>query len=482
VGNGDLGRDAYAFVDLLRKCGVSVWQTLPITPPHGDGSPYQCMSAHAGNPMLINLEWLVDKGWLPPLAPPPAGEAPDAYRRAALRQAFHAFQQDPDPKLKRDYAKFIKAHAFWLQDYALYAALRGEFGHSAWTDWPIHLRDRQPAALDAARMRLADAIAGVEFEQYVFFRQWRELRAYAKKRGVILFGDMPIFVAGDSADVWARRDYFDLDENGQPRIVAGVPPDYFSAVGQRWGNPHYLWERMEADGFQWWIARMRSQLELYDWVRIDHFRGFEAYWEIPASEETAIKGRWVKAPGQALLQTLYDTFPGDGLPLVAEDLGVITDEVEALRDQFALPGMVILQFAFDSGPDNAYLPRNHKENSVVYTGTHDNDVTLSWHASLSEAERQTVRELLGDAKTPMPLALVKAAMESPARLAILPLQDILELGAEARMNLPGTMSDSNWHWRFGWEQVDEDKLRRLARLIRASRRMQPIRARKAPAQ
>lgn len=470
IGNGDLGKDAHEFVNILHKCGITVWQTLPIGPPHDDGSPYQCMSAHAGNPLLINLEWLVAKGWLHALPPLNENESAATYRQARLNEAFRAFRQDRGWRLRRDYRAFVESHADWLADYALYVALREEFGRSPWHAWPIPLRDRHPDALEAARLRLADTVARVEFEQYVFFRQWKELRALAKKRGVVLFGDMPIFVAADSADVWARREFFDLDENGVPRTVAGVPPDYFSAVGQRWGNPHYNWQRMEEDGFSWWIGRMRSQLELYDWVRIDHFRGFEAYWEIPADQETAIHGRWVKAPGEKLLETLYEAFPGEGLPLVAENLGVITPEVEALRERFALPGMLILQFAFDAGPDNPYLPQNHLENEVVYTGTHDNDVTLSWYESLKDEEKAQVRAYLGDEKTPMPAALIECALESVARLAILPLQDILELGAEARMNTPGTLSERNWSWRFAWEQLDKGKIKRLAQSIKAAKR------------
>ncbi len=466
VGNGDLGKDAYDFVDLLNQCGISVWQTLPIGPPHSDGSPYQCMSAHAGNPLLINLQWLAARGWLPSLSEPVEGESPCAYRLSCLRQAFESFRRDGEGTHRQAYEEFVKSHASWLDDYALYSALREKFSGSPWHNWPISLRDRRPAALRAARLKLRDVIARVKFEQFVFFQQWKELREYARARGVILFGDMPIFVAYDSADVWARREYFDLTEDGLPRVVAGVPPDYFSAVGQRWGNPHYNWNRMEKDGFSWWIARLNSQLELYDWVRIDHFRGFEAYWEIPAQQETAIHGRWVKAPGEALLDTLFSAFPGGNLPLVAENLGIITPDVEALRNRYAIPGMLILQFAFDGGPDNPYLPHNHQDNNVVYTGTHDNDTTLSWFQWLPEEQRRHVLDYLGFPNAPMPLALVQCALASVARLAILPMQDILELVGVHRMNTPGTVGEGNWRWRFDWGQVEREKIVRLAHLIR----------------
>ncbi|QSA99109.1 4-alpha-glucanotransferase [Methylococcus sp. EFPC2] len=465
IGNGDLGHDAHAFVDLLADAGVTVWQTLPVGPTHEDGSPYQCMSAHAGSPLLINLEWLVDRGWLPELSGPAEDETPESYRYARLHEAFKGFKRHVEDPYWPAYGEFIREHAGWLEDFSLYTALREEFAHQSWQQWPAPLRDRQSAALEAARVRLAESIARSKFEQFVFFTQWKELRDHARGRGVILFGDMPIFVASDSADVWARKEDFDLDENGHARVVAGVPPDYFSATGQRWGNPHYNWARMQADGFSWWTERMHSQLELYDWVRIDHFRGFEAYWEIAADQETAMHGRWVKAPGKELLKSLFRAFPGKGLPLVAENLGIITHEVEALRNRFAIPGMLILQFAFDGGPGNPYLPHNHAENNVVYTGTHDNDTTLSWYEGLSPDQQRYVYEYLGRPEIRMPLALMQAALASVARLALLPMQDVLELGREHRMNTPGTVGNGNWRWRFHWEQVTDDKISRLRQMI-----------------
>lgn len=468
-GNGDLGQEAYRFVDFLASCGVSVWQTLPINPTHTDGSPYQCLSAHAGNPLMIDLKWLSDRGWLSVL-PASAGETSAlAYRIRCLKQAFEAFQKGPQNEYRIAHDEFVDTHDWWLSDYALFIALREEFGNEAWQEWPVAIRDREPAALEAARWRLANRIAQVKFEQFVFFEQWTALRRYAKQRGVMLFGDMPIFVAGDSADVWACREFFDLTDHGYARVVAGVPPDYFSATGQRWGNPHYNWEHMKATGFRWWLERFRSQLALYDWVRIDHFRGFEAYWEIPAESETAIHGRWVKAPGEALLETVFATLDGAGLPLVAENLGIITPEVEALRARFDIPGMLILQFAFDGGDDNPYLPENHTENNVVYTGTHDNDTTLSWYENLPETQQHRICEYLlshcGGQDVQMPQSLVQCALASVARLAVIPMQDILELGQGNRMNTPGTIS-GNWQWRFSWDQLTEHKTTRLAEWIR----------------
>jgi 4-alpha-glucanotransferase len=468
--NGDLGRNAYRFVDFLESCGITVWQTLPIGPTHPDGSPYQCLSAHAGNPLLIDLTWLHERGWL---ADDPTQHDDSTsyaeYRLSCLGNAFASFTRDTDSPYQSAYREFAEEHDWWLADFALFVALREDFGRCAWQEWPQPIRDRQPAALDEVRVRLADRIAQVKFEQFVFFRQWRELREYAKTKGVILFGDMPIFVSSDSADVWAFREYFDLKEDGYARVVAGVPPDYFSATGQRWGNPHYDWERMGSDGFRWWLERFRSQLALYDWLRIDHFRGFEAYWEIPSESETAIHGRWVKAPGENLLETVFATLNGSGLPLIAENLGIITSEVEALRAKFDLPGMLILQFAFDGDDTNPYLPHNHTENNVVYTGTHDNDTSLAWFQSLSEGQQHHVLNriggFLGQSDIPMPWTLIHCALASIARLAVLPMQDILELGHGHRMNTPGTITD-NWCWRFSWDQIGDGKAGKLSDLIR----------------
>lgn len=456
-GNGDFSHDAYRFVEFLGQVGASVWQTLPLGYPHLDGSPYQCLSAHAGNPLFISLDWLGDRGWLRSLRDDVPEEEGSAYRLACLREARRAFESRGDGESRRDFVRFVGEQAYWLEDFALYMALRAAQGHRSWHEWPASLRDRSPSVLARARAELADAMEQQRFEQWVFFRQWREIRNYAHELGVLLYGDLPIFVSADSSDVWARRDYFRLDASGREIVVAGVPPDYFSELGQRWGNPLYAWERMEADGFQWWKERLTTQLALFDWVRIDHFRGFDACWEIPAEEETALNGRWISAPGHALLGALSEVF--SPLPLIAEDLGTITPGVGALRERFGIPGMTVVQFGFDGNPHNPYLPHNHKPYSVTYTGTHDNDTSLSWFRSLPPSLQDHVRDYLGYA-CEMPDALIRAALASCARLAVLPMQDVLGLGEGERMNTPGTTT-GNWNWRFSWDQVDPARLVRI---------------------
>ena len=453
---GSLGSDAYRFVDFLAAAGQSVWQTLPVGPTHDDGSPYQSLSLHAGDPALISIEQLIATGWLT------GDEAASlSSLEERLQCAWQGFQQRASDEDKQRYAEFVAAEQTWLEDYTLFCALREELHHTAWNDWPAPLRHRDATALDEARAHHREAIELVRFEQFVFFRQWSALRAYAHQHGVLLFGDMPIFVAHDSVDVWAQPDYFHLDDEGRPTVVAGVPPDYFSATGQRWGNPHYQWERMQQDGFRWWIARVEAQLRLFDLVRIDHFRGFESYWEIPAEQATAIEGRWIKAPGDELFHALHAHF--DPLPLVAEDLGIITPEVEALRLRHGFPGMKILQFAFEGGPTNPYLPHNYQPLAVVYTGTHDNDTTLGWYQSLPAEVRQHVDEYVPTAGEAMPWPLIREALASVAVLAIVPMQDVLNLGSEHRMNRPGT-AEGNWSWRFEWSQLGEGTAERLKQL------------------
>lgn len=463
---GDLGHAAYRFVEFLGASGMGVWQTLPLGPTHADGSPYQCLSVHAASPALISLDWLVDRGWL--------AKSDPKRRDACLTSAYRGFVKgralQANAGLYAEHDTFVEREADWLEDYALYAALRADQGGRPWLEWPSSLRDRDPDALEGARKRLAKEIAQVRFEQFVFFKQWSELRAYAHEHGVRLFGDMPIFVAHDSAEVWAHREYFAIDKHGTALTVAGVPPDYFSATGQRWGNPHYRWNRMRSDGFHWWIRRMHTQLELFDLIRVDHFRGFEAFWEIPAAAKTAVEGRWVKAPGKALLSTLYASF--DTLPLVAEDLGVITPEVEKLRRHFDLPGMKILQFAFDGGPDNPYLPHNHERDGVVYTGTHDNDTTLAWYQGLDAPTRRYIDDYLGRPSDAMPWPLIRCALASVATLAVVPMQDVLALGKGHHMNRPGT-NEGNWRWRFSWDQVASDLAARLNHLTAMYGRQNP---------
>ncbi|MDD2723375.1 MAG: 4-alpha-glucanotransferase [Methylovulum sp.] len=460
---GDLGQDAYYFVDFLHKAGVTVWQTLPLGMTHADGSPYQCLSAHAGNPDLINIDWLITQGWLQLTDKCQDCQGSEKFNKSCLiNKAYQGFLKRANQTDKDDFAKFCQDKAFWLDDFALFLALRVEFNNQSWSQWPGHLKERDSKAIKEARCRLVHAIDSIKFEQYVFFRQWMALKAYANAKGVLLFGDIPIFVSYDSADVWANRDVFKLNDNGDMLVVAGVPPDYFSETGQRWGNPHYNWTFLKKTGFNWWLERMHTQLEQFDILRIDHFRGLEAAWEIPAHEPTAKQGEWVKAPGKALLNAIKADL--GAIPLVAEDLGIITNEVIELRDEFHLPGMKILHFAFGGGPDNPYLPNNYEKNCVVYTGTHDNDTSLGWVGQLSENEKKHVYEYLGNPVASLQCALIQAALASVANLAIIPMQDILELGSEHRMNTPGT-TVGNWQWRFQWEQLTTERAARLAHLV-----------------
>jgi 4-alpha-glucanotransferase len=463
---GDLGREAMHFVDFLASAGISVWQTLPVGPTHGDLSPYQSTSVHAGNSRLIALDPLVEAGWLGASLLDEVESFDEKDKASALREAWAHFQKGATAEQRHAFNHFVGRRKAWLEDFVLFQALRQEL-KEPWWQWPEGLLRRDPQALAEARARLSDALDFLRFEQFLFYEQWHRVKAHANAKGVLLFGDMPIFVAHDSAEVWAHQDLFYLDAHGMTTVVAGVPPDYFSETGQRWGNPIYRWDRMEQDGFRLWVERMKTQLELFDLVRVDHFRGFESYWEIPAHEEFAIKGRWVPAPGDALFERLHQVY--DPLPLVAEDLGVITPEVDALRRAYGLPGMKILQFAFSGGADNPYLPFRHPPNAVVYTGTHDNDTTLGWYRSLDEDSRAYVDEVLGFPGEPMPWALIRAALASRAKLAMIPMQDVLDCDSEDRMNLPGT-TEGNWTWRFQWDAVDDDLPARLRRMVGLYRR------------
>lgn len=461
---GDLGQDAYDFVNFLCTAGITVWQTLPLGATHADGSPYQCLSAHAGNPELINMDWFSIVGWLPL-----SEKCDDCHRKATkfyknclVAKAFYGFLDHASHEDKADFAQFCHNKAFWLDDFALFMALRNEQNQQCWNQWPEPLKQRDADAIKAASLRLKSEIDIIKFEQYVFFRQWMALKKYANERGVLLFGDIPIFVSYDSSDVWANRDVFKLDAQGEMSVVAGVPPDYFSEDGQRWGNPHYNWDYLQRTGFHWWIERMQTQAEQFDILRIDHFRGLEAAWEIPATEQTARVGQWVEAPGAELLKAIIAAL-GE-IALVAEDLGIITPEVEALRDEFHLPGMKILQFAFGGDADNPYLPDNYEKNCVVYTGTHDNDTTLGWAEKLSDAEKAYIFDYLGNPATSLHCALIQTALASVANLAIIPMQDMLELGTEHRMNTPGT-TVGNWGWRFQWYQLAPERAARLAHLV-----------------
>lgn len=466
---GTLGKDAYYFIDLVAQAGLTVWQMLPTGPTQADMSPYQSISAHAGNPDLISFDSLLEKGWITAADVQLVGEKSLPYARQQGALSFYQFiESDKGRNTHQQFQIFCSQQHYWLDDFALFSALRTEFNGSSWNVWPVELRKRNSKALEKIRTQLKPAIDSVLFEQFAFFSQWQALKTYANQKGISLFGDMPIFVGHDSADVWAQQYYFQLGEDGNPLTVAGVPPDYFSETGQHWGNPHYAWEVMAGDGFQWWLSRLRTQLQLFDLIRIDHFRGFEAYWEIPGNSHDARLGKWVKAPGEAFLKACFEAYPG--LPLVAENLGVITDEVEALRNQFKLPGMLVLQFAFDGNTNNPHLPHNHTRSDVIYSGTHDNDTTVGWYDTLSEASRQQVKQYCFNSTDEMPWLLIEAALASVGRMAIIPMQDFLELDGGHRMNMPGT-TDKNWVWTFSWDQVDPTLAERIRQLLTAYNRL-----------
>lgn len=452
-----LGSDAHRFVDFLADTGTGVWQMLPLAPTHRDRSPYHCLSVHALNPLLLSMERLAE--YAGPLATP-------IDRDRCLDKALANLRRPQAAAQHAAFENFCAAQSYWLDDFAMYCALRARYKGRPWWKWPAAVRDREAPILQAAAADMTDAFNRTRLEQFLVAGQFADLREHAHRRGVRLFGDMPIFVAHDSADVWTHRAYFKLDAEGQPSVVAGVPPDYFSATGQRWGNPHYDWARMQADGFRWWQDRIATELKRFDLIRIDHFRGFEACWEIPATEPTAINGRWVPVPGDALFTSLRARF--GALPLVAEDLGIITPEVTALRRRHGLPGMLVLQFAFDGGANNPYLPQHHIADAVVYTGTHDNDTTLSWFASLDQTAQRAVLDTLKTTEA-MPRALVQAALNSVARLAMIPMQDILQLGAGQRMNTPGT-ARGNWKWRFSWDQLSGERVEWWMHAVSASGR------------
>lgn len=474
-GLGDLGIQARTFVDFLVRAGQGLWQVLPLGPTGYGHSPYNALSAFAGNPALIDLQQLVTCGDLDQtmFAEALADNEPSDFIRGhqlkdqLLTLAGTKFLAAAEEERWSAFQKFCTDSSWWLEDFSLFMALRTQFQGQPWTAWPAELRRRDPAGLQQWRERLASDCRLHQYRQFIFAGQWASLKTYANSRGISLFGDIPIFVAGDSADVWANQQLFQLDESGQPTVVAGVPPDYFSATGQRWGNPLYRWERLAEDNFAWWQRRFDAQLQATDMVRIDHFRGFQACWTIPADEPTAINGRWEPVPGRALFEQLRSA--RGALPIIAEDLGIITPEVEALRDDFGFPGMKILQFAFDSGPDNPYLPQNHIPGCVVYTGTHDNDTTLGWWRKLPKWHKDRVRDCLGKQRPDMPGDLVELAMASVAELCIFPLQDILELGSEARFNTPGSAT-GNWSWQLTDGELTEQRAKRLHDLTKKYRR------------
>jgi 4-alpha-glucanotransferase len=463
-GIGEIGPEAHRFLDSMVESGLSIWQMLPMGPTGYGNSPYQCFSAFAGNPLIIHL----------------AGAHADfpthtidferviPHKQALLRQATAGL--DPDER----YRAFVSEQGWWLEDYALFMALKQEHGGVAWTDWDPGAALRDPAALQEWRTRLADSVEHYRREQWLFFTQFHALKQASSDRDIRLMGDLPIYVAHDSADVWSNRSLFKLDEQGGLLVQAGVPPDYFSATGQLWGNPIYDWDAMRARGYEWWIRRIRSAFELFDMVRVDHFRGFEAYWEVPGTDTTAENGQWVEGPGAELLGAITGAL--GPLPIVAENLGVITPAVEALRERFGYPGMSILQFAFGTdGQANTFLPHTYTLDRVVYTGTHDNDTTLGWWSSVGAGdstrseddvtrERDYAMRYLNTDGREMHWTLIRTALASVAHTALIPMQDILGLGSEARMNLPGRQS-GNWEFRFSWDQLTPDTIGRLRELV-----------------
>lgn len=484
-GIGDLGACAYEFADFLSEAGQKLWQVLPLNPTGYGDSPYQCFSAFAGNPMLLSLERLRELGLLEPSNLNWVGTTfPEdfvdygpviEFKRTALRRAAEVFFADGSHGDHAAFDRFCESAGLWLDDYALFMACKDAHHLRVWTSWDPQIRGRNALAMREWSKKLAAEIKAYKYWQFEFFQQWARLKTYCQQRGIRFMGDIPIYVAHDSADVWAHPEMFYLDERGNPTAVSGVPPDYFSATGQLWGNPIYRWDLLAADGYKWWVERFRASLALFDVVRLDHFRGFESYWEVPTGETTAIHGRWIKGPGADLLSALQNAF-GE-LPIVAENLGVITPPVEKLRQQFGLPGMSLLQFAFGNDPQGpSFRPHNYSRDLVAYTGGHDNDTTVGWWRSSGAGdstrtaedvrkEHEFARAYLNfEDDSEINWVMMRAVLSSVADVAIVPLQDVLGLGSEARMNLPGKVS-GNWKWRYRPGALSGELSARLRSLV-----------------
>jgi 4-alpha-glucanotransferase len=466
-GIGDIGPEAYSFVDFLHGSGQSYWQILPLNPVSEflGSCPYSSYSAFAGSPLLISPEIMAREGWLmkneiETVVGTPSGpnrvdySAVREYKTTLFHKAYERFANER--KHLSEYTTFCRQQAYWLEDFALYVVLKDIFNGEPWNKWPEDIRMRKTIAIEKYRNNYSDQIAEVKFLQYVFYKQWGILRSYAHKRGIQIIGDLPIYISYDSADVWSNPLIFKLDENGEQKFVAGVPPDYFSATGQRWGNPVYDWEELKATDFDWWIKRLMLNMKMFDILRIDHFRGLIAYWEIPAHEPTAVVGQWVPVPHEELFKTLKKHMKH--VPIIAEDLGIITDDVKEAMEYYKFPGMKVLQFAFNGEQEtHPYLPHNFGERSVVYTGTHDNNTTIGWYEN--EANDEAVDNLNRYLKKShitrksINWDLISLAMKSDAWLSMYPMQDILGLDANSRMNIPGTIS-GNWEWRFTWDMVN----------------------------
>jgi len=478
-GIGDLGPAAYEFADFLANAKQRLWQVLPLSPTGYGNSPYAATSAFAGNPLLISLDTLADWGWIERgrLAHLPGCSGTVCWNDVIgakiplIEEAARNFLHHHSNEDWKRFEEYCQMNGTWLENYAFYALLRKKCNGASWNTWPKDLAHRIPAALDQVRRENGDDLAMQQVIQYAFDRQWSSLREYCGERKIKLIGDVAIFVSYDSADVWTHPGIFELDENLEPTRVSGVPPDYFSATGQRWGNPLYRWDVLRKQGFSWWIDRVRRARSLYDIIRLDHFRGFEAFWAIPVEEETAVKGEWIKAPGAELFQTLRDEL-GD-LPFIAEDLGVITAEVDALRREFDFPGMRILQFGFANRHAHNYLPHQYVNNTVVYTGTHDNNTTLGWwDGEANKVEKQAAKTYLGCGKKDFVWSMIRAVENSVADICIVPVQDILELGADARMNMPSSSGD-NWSWRCAPGALTPDLAAKLAAIAEVADRDVP---------
>ena len=487
-GIGEIGPEAHRWLERLAGMEQRLWQVLPLGPTGFGDSPYQTLSTFAGNPLLISFDLLRDDGLVDAGRLDGLPRLPDDHvafgdvigtRLAVLHEAAAAFPQRASRERRDAFERFVDEQRPWLDDYALFVSLKARFDGRAWTDWPADVAAREPGVVAAARRELSDGIQHARIGQFLFDDHWSRLRARAAALGVAIVGDLPIFVAHDSADVWCRPDLFALEADGRPTVVAGVPPDYFCTTGQRWGNPLYRWDVHEAEGYAWWIARLRHAFTLVDVLRIDHFRGFAAYWEIPAADPTAEHGRWVPGPGSRLFDAAVAAL--GPRPIIAEDLGLITPDVDALRDELGFPGMRILQFAFGGDDRETHRPDRYPENTVVYTGTHDNDTTVGWYRSDPERdatrsaaevaeERRRVRAALDGDGAEINWDMISLALKTPAATAICPLQDVLGLGSEARMNVPGR-AWGNWQWRFRWEQLRPEAEERLAGLTRAANRV-----------
>lgn len=472
-GVGDLGDAAFAFVDFLYKSRQSLWQTLPLGPTGYGDSPYQCFSAFAGNPLLISPDKLVEAGYLPKTAVSQIPTFPThkvdygaviEYKNSLFQTAYTHFQTNGTAEQKSAFTQFCADNQDWLEDYATFVAIKNKHidkEGGVWNTWALAIAQRKPTALAKWQKQLAEDIERHKFLQFLFFQQWLAVKTYANERGIRIIGDIPIFVAFDSADVWAHPELFYLNKKGQPTVIAGVPPDYFSETGQRWGNPLYRWDKMAEDGYEWWAKRLKSTFTIADIARIDHFRGFEAYWEIPASEPTAVVGQWVKGPHKAFFAAMENKL--GKLPIIAEDLGVITPEVQDLRDSFGFPGMKILQFAFGGEQNSDFLPHSFTANSVVYTGTHDNETTVGWYLNASEAERDHVRRYLGVSGRDIAWDMIRLALMSVSDMAVVPMQDLFSLDNTARMNYPGKASGW-WQWRYTNSMLNDTIAHRLAQL------------------